>query len=118
MTDNTVNLNTEAHYSTEMKVKRPQLNIAEAPSSLPVVHTFSDIDASSKLRGINNDIYQGAVVNTKPKTNKSIDKIIKKEKSKRGFDRGLFFKIFGTLAAVITLVASRNRIRSWFKSIK
>ena len=49
------NYNIEAHYSNDMKVKRPNVTSFEAPQIVPKHHLFSDKDASKKMQKINTD---------------------------------------------------------------
>lgn len=89
----------EGHYSTETKVKRPQINIAEAPEVLPKHALFSDREAKQKLNAIDSDIYQGT----------------KKEKTKHEFNKSLYFKIFGGVTLATAGIAGINKIRKFFK---
>ncbi len=92
---NEVNNILEGHYTNETKVKRPKINIAEAPQTLPKHTLFSEAEAKQKLNAINADIYVGA----------------KKEKSKNEFNKSLFFKIFGGVALATAGIAGICRIR-------
>ena len=90
--------NIEAHTSSNMKVERPKLVPAEAPSVIPTTHLFSDADATKRMQSINTDIYEGS----------------KKEKSKHEFNRSLYFKIFGGVLFATAGVAGISRIKKWF----
>ena len=85
----------EGHYSTETKVKRPKIVVADAPASLPKQVLFSNKDADKRMQQINTDIYEGA----------------KKEKSKNEFNKSLFFKIFGGVTLATAGIAGICRIR-------
>ena len=89
----------EAHYSTEIKVKRPKLVAAEAPASLPKQVLFSNQDADKRMQQINTDIYEGA----------------KKEKAKNDFDKKLYFKIFGGITLLTAGIAGIYKIRNFFR---
>lgn len=67
----------EAHYTNDIKVRRPKLTEASAPNSLPSRVLFSDREATKKMQSINTDIYEGT----------------KKEKQKNEFNKSLYFKI-------------------------
>jgi len=88
----------EAHYSTETKVKRPQIT-AEAPSKVPKHALFSDKEATKRVQKINTDIYEGA----------------KKEKTKNDFNKSLYFKIFGGVTLLTAGIAGIYKIRKYFK---
>lgn len=85
----------EGHYSTETKVKRPNVTAAEAPAVLPRHTLFSEKEAKQKLNEINADIYEGA----------------KKEKSKNEFNKSLYFKIFGGVALAAAGIAGICRLK-------
>ena len=89
----------ESHYSSEIKVKRPKINAAEAPAALPKHTLFSEKEAKQKLNAINTDIYQGA----------------KKEKSKHEFNKSLYFKIFGGVAPTAAGIAGIYKIKGFFR---
>ena len=40
----------EGHYSTETKVKRPKITVAEAPAALPKHTLFSEKEAKQKKK--------------------------------------------------------------------
>ena len=53
------NNNLEAHYSTNSKVQRPKITIANAPSSLPNKKMpYYDKDANKRMQAINDEIYK------------------------------------------------------------
>ena len=89
----------EGHYSTETKVKRPKITVAEAPAALPKHTLFSEKEAKQKINAINTDIYQGT----------------KKEKAKNDFNKSLYFKIFGGVALATAGIAGINKIRDFFR---
>lgn len=76
-----------AHYSKDMKVKRPKVTVYQSPQELPIVQAFSERNANLKLQNLKTDIYESE----------------KKEEAKNGFNKKLYFKIFGgvTLATII-----------------
>ena len=89
----------EGHYSTETKVKRPNIVAAEAPAILPKQKLFSNQDADKKMQQINTDIYEGA----------------KKEKTKNDFNKKLYFKIFGGITLLTAGIAGVYKIRNFFR---
>ena len=89
--------NTEAHYSKDMKVKRPKVIPAQAPDAIPKSYSFSNNDADKKMQEINTDIYKKA----------------SKEKSKHEFNRSLYFKIFGGITLLAAGIAGVSKIRKW-----
>ena len=102
MSDVANNYNIEAHYSNDMKVKRPKVTTFEAPSVIPKHHLFSDKDASKKMQEINTDIYEGS----------------QKEKSQHEFNRKLYFKIFGGITLATAGIAGISKIRQWMRGKK
>ena len=53
------NKNLEAHYSTNSKVQRPKITIANAPNNLPNSRMpYYDKDANKRMQAINDDIYK------------------------------------------------------------
>ena len=89
----------EGHYSDELKVKRPKISVAEAPMTLPKNNVYSEKEAKQKISILNNDIYEGA----------------KKEKSKKEFNKSLYFKIFGGVALFSAGIAGVYKIRNFFR---
>ena len=102
--------NLDAHTSSNMKVVKPRIVVADASSNIPKVTMFSDIEANKRVKEINNDIYE-STASTKqsggssvwPDMNSLEDKLdIKKQTKKeedsggtrRGFNNKLYFKIF------------------------
>ena len=81
-------LNIKSHYSDNMKIQRPKIP-AFAPGNLPNQHYIQSVtkEADTVVKQINNDIYTG----------------VRKENNKHGFNKVLYFKIFGgiTLATII-----------------
>ena len=119
--------NLDAHVSTNMKVEKPRVIASEVPNSMPKVTMFSDIEANKRVREINNDIYE-STVNTKQADGMNIwpnmknleDKLdikkqMKKEEnsggSENGFNRKLYFKIFGGVGLAAIIVACIRRFR-------
>ena len=90
----------EGHYSTQAKVKRPKTAVAQAPAVLPKHKLFSEKEAEKRINSINNDIYTGTL----------------DEKKKKDFNRSLYFKIFGGVAAATAGIAGINKIKGFFKS--
>ena len=82
-------LNIEAHYSTNMKVKPPRLTVNDIPSKIPTHQVFSPQEADNKLKQINTDIFVNA----------------KKEASNRDFDTKLYFKIFGGVVLTTAIIS-------------
>jgi hypothetical protein len=76
MSEITSNQNLKAHYSTEVKVQRPQRPIAAPPETLPKNFAFNDKEANNRIKAIDKDIYLDS----------------KKEEKKQGMN---FVKIFG-----------------------
>lgn len=93
------NYQIDAHYSSNMKVKRPQVTEAFAPTSALNSGMFSDKDATKRFNQINNDIYEGA----------------NKEKKNHGFNRKLFLKIFIGIVLAVTGVSCYGKIRNFFR---
>ena len=102
MSENVQNYNIEAHYSNDMKVKRPKVTSFEAPPEIPKHKLFSDKDASKKMQQINTDIYEGST----------------KEKSQHEFNRKLYFKIFGGITLATAGIAGIGKIRKWLAGRK
>ena len=91
----------EGHYSTETKVKRPKITVAEAPAALPKHTLFSEKEAKQKINAINTDIYQGT----------------KKEKAKNDFNT-IFVHLpkEKKMKALATAgIAGINKIRDFFR---
>lgn len=91
--------NIDAHYSTDMKVKRPVVKATDAPLSIPKHKLFSTQEADKKIKSINTDIYEGA----------------QKEKAKNDFKKSLYFKIFGGIVLLTAGIAGLRRIRNFFR---
>ena len=89
----------EAHYTTENKTHRPRNVVVSAPTVLPKNQLFSDKNADQKMNTINQDIYQGT----------------QKEKSKNGFNKSLYFKIFAGLALTVAGFACFRKIKNFFR---
>lgn len=89
----------EGHYTTQTKVKRPKVSVADAPTTLPKHNLFSEKEANTKINNINNDIYVGT----------------QKEKSKHDFNRSTYFKIFGGVALLAAGIAGYDKIKSFFR---
>ena len=85
----------EAHNSNNMKLERPKVSANNILTNLPAKKTFSDKEASAKLKQINQDIYQGT----------------KKEKSKYEFNLKRYFTIFGVLALATAIITYFRRGR-------
>ncbi len=89
----------ESHYTTQSKVKRPKLSVAEPPATLPKHNLFSEKEANQKINNINNDIYVGT----------------QKEKTKHDLNRNLYFKIFGGVALLTAGIAGYDKIKKFFR---
>lgn len=89
----------EAHYTNDIKVRRPKLTEASAPNSLPSRVLFSDREATKKMQSINTDIYEGT----------------KKEKQKNEFNKSLYFKIFGGVLLTAAAVAGIRKLIHFFR---
>lgn len=50
-------ININAHYTNEPKVKRTQRQVASAPGILPTHHIYSDREANERLSALNQDVY-------------------------------------------------------------
>jgi len=89
-------LNINAHYSDNMKIQRPKVP-AFAPNNLPNQNYVQSVnkEADSVVKQINYDIYSGAA----------------KEKSKHGFNKILYFKIFGGITLAAIIVACLRKFR-------
>lgn len=85
----------DSHYSNEMKVKRPNIVVADAPQTLPKHTVFSEQEATQILNKVNADIYEGT----------------KKEKAKNEFNKSLYFKIFGGVALATAGIAGIYKLR-------
>ena len=79
-TANSQNLN--AHYTTNVKVSRPENPVAIPPQALPTQHLYNDIDAKRRMNSINQDVYDS----------------YKKEEKRDGNN---FLKIFGISSATV-----------------
>ena len=116
MSETVNSFNTEAYYTNDVKVSRTNKTAVDGPASVPANHYFSDTDANKRFQSLSNDIYEG----TKSKFKKKVFNIAKfnKENPKHGFDYSLFFKIFGGITLALILIACRNKIGNFFKSVK
>ena len=83
---NEESLNLDAHTSTNMKVKRPNISPNDLNVILSNKPVFSDKEATKRMQAINTDIYEGAI----------------KEKEKHEFNLKRYFTIFG----IITLLTA------------
>lgn len=88
----------EGHYSTETKVKRPKITVAEAPAALPKHTLFLKKKQSKRLM-------QLILTFTK----------VQKGESKNDFNKSLYFKIFGGVALATAGIAGINKIRDFFR---
>ena len=89
----------EGHYSTETKVKRPKITVAEAPAALPKHTLFLKKKQSKRLMQL--------IL--------TFTKVQKKEKAKNDFNKSLYFKIFGGVALATAGIAGINKIRDFFR---
>ena len=92
---NEIENNLDSHYSTQSKAKLSKRAVAQAPAVLPKHKLFSNEEAEQKINSINKDIYTGTV----------------NKKKKKEFNRSLYFKIFGGIAAAVAGIAGINKIR-------
>lgn len=93
-------LNIDAHYSNDMKVKRPSVNIAAAPQGyINNTKLFSEDEANKKVQEMNTDIYEKA----------------SKERAKHEFNSSLYFKIFGGVILGAAGIAGYNKIKKFFR---
>ena len=120
MSDVVNSFNTEAHYTSDIKVSRPVPTVAEGPAAVPGSHYYSDLEASKRFNILSNDIFEGTKSKImKKKKDTDVEKVVNNkfdmEKGKYDFNRSLYFKIFGGLTLAVLLIACRNRIRNWFK---
>ena len=93
------NYQIDAHYSSNMKVQRPNVSAALPPTNALNSGKFSDKDATKRFSELNNDIYEGA----------------NKEKKNHGFNRKLFLKIFIGVLLAVAGVSCYGKIRNFFK---
>ncbi len=89
----------ESHYTTDTKVKRSNIGIAEPPLELPKYKPFSSDAANKKMQAINTDIYQKA----------------KQEKKEHEFNKKLYFKIFGGVTLLTAGIAGIYKIKNFFR---
>ena len=59
-----------SHYTTTPKVEIPQHVVVSPPENIPSVHIFNDIDATNRLNGINQDIFEQSKQHTPKKKKK------------------------------------------------
>ena len=85
--------NLDAHTSSSMKVKRPNIQPNDLNIMLSNKPVFSDKEATKRMQAINTDIYEGA----------------KKEKEKHEFNIKRYFTIFGILALITAAAAYFRR---------
>ena len=113
------NVNTDAHYTTEMKVVRKDLPVITPPTNIPGTKLFSDKDANLRLNSINSDIYQGTKSKIKQHSDnaKEINNKINKEKSNKNFNKILFIKIFAAISLITAAVAFRGKIKNFLSRI-
>lgn len=53
----TSQININAHYANDAKVKRTQRQIVQAPETIPTHNLYSDKEANDRLNAINQDVY-------------------------------------------------------------
>ena len=99
MVQNSSDINLDAHYSNNRKVKVSKKAIAEAPPVMPKNRYLTDAEMSKKIGQLNQDIYE--------KT--------EKEKKKNGFSVKKFIAIFGIVALFTLLCTNIHRIKKFFK---
>ena len=94
-------MNTDAHYSDSMKVKRPKIDPNKIKIGLPVQKSnFSDKEATAKIQQLNSDIYEAH----------------KKEKSAHEFSFKNYFKIIaGFVLAAASIAGIRQLVRLFRK---
>ena len=69
----TINNNLEAHYSTNSKVQRPKITVANPPGSLPNNKMpYYDKDANKRMQSINDSIYKDYKHEKQRKTSSTI----------------------------------------------
>lgn len=110
----TEGVQTEAHYSSNMKVERPKVIPSQGPSVIGGKQVYSDKDANLRMKQINQDIYENSKkYRTKKSRKKSnIDKIEKNtEAAQHEFDSKTFLKIFGGLSLSAIIIAGVRKIR-------
>lgn len=90
----------EAHYTNNMKVKRPKINPDTIQIAVPEQKAiFSDKEASKKLKQLNTDIYIGQ----------------RKEKANHEFNFRTYFKIIVAFIAAAASIAGVREIIRFFK---
>ena len=85
-------MNLDAHYTKNMKVKRPSVNPDRVATIIPEQKTYSNKEADKKLQQLNTDVFTS----------------YQKEKSSHEFNFKTYFKIF---CAVVLAAASFAGIR-------
>ena len=82
-------LNIDAHYTKNMKVKRPTVNPDRVTTIIPEQKTYSPKEADQKFQQLNTDVFTS----------------YQKEKSNREFNFKTYFKIFCTVIGTAAVFA-------------
>ena len=69
MAEKIANMNLDAHYTSNPKVVRPQVDVISGPVEVSKGHLYNDIDARNKFRQIDADIYDGVKAEKKKSSN-------------------------------------------------
>jgi len=88
-------LNIQAHYSNDMKVKRVRRSVNNIPNSIPTHHLITPHEMDTKMRSINTDIYEGR----------------QKEEANHVFNSKLYFKIFAGVTLFSAIIACIRKFR-------
>ena len=88
-------LNIQAHYSNNMKVKRTKRSVNSIPYVTLTNRLVTSKELDSRMKTIDTDIYEGA----------------RKEQTKHDFNSGLYFKIFGSVAIATAIIACIRKFK-------
>ena len=91
--------NLDAHYSDNMKVKRPVIQANNTQINISEKTLYSDKEATKKIQQINGDIYEGQ----------------KKEKANHEFSFKTYFKICIGLVLAAAGIAGIRKIIQYFR---
>ena len=92
-------INIDAHYSDNMKVKRPKIDPNSIKIVVPKQKSFSDEDANKRIQNLNSDIYES----------------YKKEKSSHEFNFKTFFKLVAAFVLAAAGITGIRKIIGLFK---
>ena len=91
-------MNLDAHYTKNMKVKRPTVNPDKVITIIPKQKTYSNKEADKKFQQLNTDVFTS----------------YQKEKSNHEFNFKTYFKIFCTVVTTAAVFACVRYLKKFF----